>query len=237
VITEKQFALGFSGFWQGLLPMMENHIRSTNERLERFARPMVSSSPTATHGLVSELAFRMFVASAQARLPVEALSSGQIRACVEAATSHIRGMRQLSRTPVPDPRPDEIAEATLLAQRHTLFFKRADELILMPTFPGCGWLMECSGDVLSGSMLYEVKAGQRGFRSLDIRQALIYCALNFAAKHHDIASVCLVNPRLGVFVEEDLEDLCLSLSGAPAVEVLAAIVEYCSESQDRYNIG
>jgi hypothetical protein len=46
-----------------------------------------------------------------------------------------------------------------------------------------------------------------------------------------------VNPRLGAFVEADLEDLCLSLSGAPAVEVLAAIVEYCSESQDRYNIG
>lgn len=237
MITEKQFALGFSGFWQSLLPMMENHIRSTNERLQRFARPMVSSAPTATHGLVSELAFRMFVTSAHEKLPVEDLSSDQIRACVEAATSHIRGMRQLSRTPVPDPRPNEIAEATLLAERHALFFKRADELILMPTFPGCGWLMECSGDVISDSMLYEVKAGQRGFRSLDVRQTLIYCALNFAAKQHDIASVCLVNPRLGVFIEEDLEDLCLSLSGAPAVEVLAAIVEYCSESQDRYNIG
>jgi hypothetical protein len=26
-------------------------------------------------------------------------------------------------------------------------------------------------------------AGQRGFRSLDVRQTLIYCALNFAAKN------------------------------------------------------
>jgi hypothetical protein len=198
---------------------------------------MVSTAPASTHGLVSELAFRMFVASSQAKRPVDDLSSDQIRACVEAATSHIREMRQLSRTPVPDPRPNEIAEATLLGKRHTLFFTRADELILMPTFPGCGWLMECSGDVISGSMLYEVKAGQRGFRSLDIRQTLIYCALNFAAKQHDIASVCLVNPRLGVFVQEDLEELCLNLAGAPAVEVLASIVEHCSESQDRYNIG
>ena len=137
-------------------------------------------------------------------------------------------MRQLSRTPVPDPKANEIAEATLLAERHAIFFKRADELVLMPTFPGCGWLMECSGDVISGSASYKVKAGQRGFRSLDVRQTLIYCALNFAAKQHDIASVFLVNPRLGVFIEADLEDLCLSLSGAPAVEVLAAIVEYCS---------
>ena len=118
-----------------------------------------------------------------------------------------------------------------------VFFARTQSLILMPTFPGCGWLMECSGDAIAGSILYEIKAGQRGFRNIDFRQTLIYCALNFAAKNYDIASVCLVNPRLGVFVEEHLEALCMNTSGAPAVEVLAAIVEYSSETQDRYNAG
>lgn len=71
----------------------------------------------------------------------------------------------------------------------------------------------------------------------DLRQVLIYCALNFAAKGYDISSVCLVNPRAGTYVEEDVEFLCRAASGASAVEVLAAIVEYCSESQDRYQTG
>jgi len=38
VITEKQFALGFAGFWRSLLPMMETHIRSTNEQLQTATR-------------------------------------------------------------------------------------------------------------------------------------------------------------------------------------------------------
>ena len=237
VITEKQFALGFSGFWQSLLPMMQDYVRSVNERVQRFAEPMPSNAPIATHGLISELSFRLFVASARSGVPIDHLSSGQVAECVEAATSHIRSMRQLSRTPISDPQPPAMSEAKVLGERHALFFARSESLILMPAFPGCGWIMECSGDAIAGPILYEVKAGQRGFRNIDIRQTLIYCALNFAAKKYDIASVCLVNPRLGVFIEEQLEVLCVSASGAPAVEVLAAIVEYSSETQDRYNAG
>ena len=237
MITEKQFALGCSGFWQGLLPMLERHIRAVNVQVQRFAPPIVSSAPAASRGLVSELAFRLFVASVRTGLPIADLPSDEIGGSVEAATTHIRRMRQLSRRPVPDPRSLELAEATILAERHARFFQRTEQLTLLPTFPGCGWLMECAGDVLSGATLYEVKAGERGFRSIDMRQTLIYCALNFAAKRYDIAAVCLVNPRLGIVVEEDLEHLCGAASGAPAVEVLAAIVEYCSESQERYQIG
>ncbi len=53
----------------------------------------------------------------------------------------------------------------------------------------------------------------------------------------DISHVCRVNPWVGTYLEEHLEELCGAASGMSAVEVLAAIVEYCSESQDGYRTG
>jgi len=234
VITEKQFALGYSGFWSGLLPMLERHIREVNLQVQRFAPPFASRTAPSAHGLINELAFRVFVASARSRTAPAELTPDALAASIDGATSHIRHMRQLSRTPIADPTSPQLLEATALAERHLLFFERERTLTMLPVFPGCGWVMECAGDVLSGSTLFEVKAGQRGFRSLDVRQTLVYCALNFAAKTYDISTVCLVNPRTGLFAEESLEDLCRAVSGASAVETLAAIVEYCSESHDHY---
>ena len=237
MITEKQFALGFSGFWQGLLPMLERHVRAVNLNVRRIAPPVRSQIKPAAHGIVNELAFRLFAAASASGDPIDSLSTEAIESAIGSATAHIRGLRQLSRTPIRGPETDELREAMALAKRHVRFFRRKGDLKLLPGFPGCGWLSECAGDVLAKETLFEVKSGQRGFRSTDLRQVLVYCALNFAAKDFDISQVCLVNPRVGVYLEEDLEELCGAASGASAVEVLAAIVEYCSESQDRYQIG
>jgi hypothetical protein len=125
--------LGFSGFGQSLLPRMQDHVRSANAGVRRFAEPMPSSAPVAAHGLISELAFRLFAASARLGLPIGNILSGEVEACIEAATSHIRGMRQLSRKPISNPQPLAMSEARLLAERHALFFARTGSLILMTT--------------------------------------------------------------------------------------------------------
>ena len=59
----------------------------------------------------------------------------------------------------------------------------------------------------------------------DFRQVLIYAPLNFQSRRYDIDSVCLVNPRLGIYLQEDLNNLCLELAGAPAIEVFAEIID------------
>lgn len=236
MITEKDFANGFSGFWSGLLPMLELRIRELNLISERFLPPLKSELPATTHGLVNEMGFRIFETAIRQGVSLAELTQEAIAAAAAAATSHIRHMRQLSRAPIPDATSLDIAEAKQLAERYARFFRNKHPF-LQPAFPGCGWLSECSGDALVDSTLFEFKAGQRKFRSIDVRQALIYCALNFAAKRYDITTLCLVNPRLGTFVEEDLELLCQEISGASAVETLSAIVEYCSEAHDRYQAG
>jgi hypothetical protein len=73
-------------------------------------------------------------------------------------------------------------------------------------------------------------------RSTGLKKQSHYCALNFASKTYDIAHVCLVNPRLGVYLGEPLQRLCLELSGKTASEVMGEIVQYISDPIDRYAV-
>jgi hypothetical protein len=124
-----------------------------------------------------------------------------------------------------------IGEAKSLAERLESFVQRFPgcNVKIAPSFPGCGWLDECSGDLLIDKVLCEVKAGENRFQGRDFRQVLIYAALNFQSRRYDIGSVCLVNPRLGIYIHEDLDDLCFGLAGAPATEVFAEIVDFISQ--------
>ena len=88
----------------------------------------------------------------------------------------------------------------------------------------------CNGDLLLDDVLCEVKAGTSKFRGRDLRQVLTYVALNFAAEGFPITSICLVNPRTGVWFREDLDRLSMQLAGASSNEVLSEIIRYVSES-------
>lgn len=127
-------------------------------------------------------------------------------------------------------------EALLLAGRLTSYFsaKPWQTLNPKPFFPGCGWIDDAEGDVLGNHTLFEIKAGERQFRSADIRQLLCYCALGFSAKLYDIDSVCLLNPRSGTFFQDDLETLCQRIAGMSAADVLGEIVNYVSEPLSLY---
>lgn len=204
-----------------------------NRSLERFAPPMASSSVEATRrGLVNEAAFRLFAATRSTRQPVSTLDHASTEAAWMQAALHVRTMRQYGRTPLdPMARTGELEEALTLASRITSFFAgyNPEEFHVEPKFFGCGWVNEARGDVLTDSTLFEIKAGERHFRSVDVQQLLTYCALNFATKTFNITHVGLVNPRVGTFIVFDLDDLCIECAGCSAADVLDDIIQYISE--------
>ena len=104
------------------------------------------------------------------------------------------------------------------------------EVIFEPEFSGCGFVDFSVGDILIGEELYEVKAGERQFRSTDVRQLLTYCALNFAAKRYSIKKAGCVNPRRGTYFSFDVNALAFEMSGKSSTELLAEIVYYMSNS-------
>lgn len=97
-------------------------------------------------------------------------------------------------------------------------------LVPEPEFPGCGIIDSCSGDLLVGDILFEVKAGERAFLSIDIRQLVTYAALNSNANKFKIGKIGLFNPRVGMRAEFDLDELCFEISGKKTAELLSEII-------------
>lgn len=92
-----------------------------------------------------------------------------------------------------------------------------------PLFRGCGILSECRGDILADDLLIEVKAGDRGFRAVDLRQILVYSALAREAGDVRIKRICLMNPRWGVSWSATLDDAATSCGASSSAELLEEI--------------
>jgi hypothetical protein len=248
--SEKHFALSHTGFWNTLLPLEESYVRTHNLALERFATPLKASDAPDQHGIINEAAFRVFSAVCLSGQRPAELSVAGVAECAAEAYQHIRRLRQFSRTPIRPISDRGKREAIELATRLTDFFtadgrgrpqralaSRIVSLRPRPVFPGCGWVDEAEGDILADNTLGEVKAGDRLFRGTDLRQILVYAALNFSAKTYQIDAFALINPRLGVFFEDDLETLAQKTSGASASQILGEIVHYISEPIGQYRMG
>jgi hypothetical protein len=119
-------------------------------------------------------------------------------------------------------------EAGTLALRLLHYFGDSGSTLLRPSFPGCGVLSSCEGDLIQGTCLYEIKAGDRPFRIVDLRQLLVYSALAYAAGRLAFSRVGLLNPRRGVMWHTSLEDVCQSIAGLSMNDTLSALVEQFS---------
>jgi hypothetical protein len=153
---------------------------------------------------------------------------------IEAARAARATISRLERIDAPDvdnPSEAERKEINIIADRLQTFFLRVSEgrgFEVQPKFPGCGIIDTCFGDVRVGDALYEVKAGERTFRSMDLRQLLIYAALCKSARMQPLHRVGLFNPRVGVSFCAGLDHLCLEVSGTSSEELLTEIVRVIS---------
>jgi hypothetical protein len=237
VITERAFASSHAAFWNDLLPMGEHYIRVANRLVERFDEPLSAGTVPGQFGLVNELSFRLYAHATGCGLEVPELTADVLQLQAAVSKQFIESFRQHGRQPLAALGEDGLRDAMVLGDRIAKFFSDVGVPVqVMPRFPGCGWVGECSGDVLAGRALYEIKAGARSFRMLDVRQLLTYCALNFASKLHQLEFVGLMNPREGVYMMEPLNSLCDALAGRNAIDVLGDIVDYVSQCHDNYGV-
>ena len=73
-----------------------------------------------------------------------------------------------------------------------------------------------------------MKAGDRHFRITDLRQIIIYLALNFYSQQYQLAKVALVNPRTGKNFECSIDILIESCSGRKSVDVFSDVIDFVS---------
>lgn len=214
LISEKQFAALYTSFWASVLPLSEAALRAMNLRVNRVYEPLETACPAVLNGFVNELAFRLTEASNGTA--GDAVPSNVTPEVYSSTEAYIMRLPRPAVPSSPCERDTATSDALAIAQRLTEMIGRARgtrSVSFRPPFLGCGMLDACEGDVLIGEDLWEVKSGDRHFRQTDIRQLLIYCALNHAARSRQIDCFSLVNPRAGVVADGTISDLTHDVAG------------------------
>lgn len=216
--------------------MCEHFVRRLNlGGLDRLWRPMPESTTSKRRALIAEYAFSQFV-------EIEAQGDKRDRSADGANLIKQRAWEATFTRLAPFVREglvlnsnfaqDELSEIEQIKTRLLHFFiDRTRRLVLRPVFNGCGFVDASEGDVIYGTSIYEVKTVERLFRSSDIRQVLIYAALNFASRQFNVDKIALVNPRRGQFCELDLEIVCSEISGLTSEELFANIIDAISSGE------
>jgi hypothetical protein len=230
LISELTFSREYGSFWRGLTPTSEAFIRQVNLGLsERWYRPLTGETVSARRAFVNELGFCLFrdLAGGDWRGRGWVRPSDRdavVQAAVGEAWRRVGPLAERAGDERIGVEEGELREAIGLAGRLQAYFREVRELIIEPTFAGCGVVDQCRGDLLADSTLTEIKAGERPFRSVDIRQILTYLALNHAAPEPKaILEVCLLNPRLGLAFKTTVQDLCFNVSGLETRQLLDSV--------------
>lgn len=234
MITEKHFVHSYSSFWKDLLPMENEYIRLINSSAELVFDELVCRTDPAHRGLINELASLIYAESVFRDMQVLDVSLLNVDELERRAIQHVKQMRQFNRTGPGRLDAEERQEACDLAVRISTCVRYIGpkRIRVIVPLPGCGRVDGCSADMVLDDALVEMKCGQRHFRSVDMRQLLVYAALNYASKSMDIDKLILVNPRCGTLHREPVEIVCRRLSGSSAADVLGQIVDCMSAHRD-----
>jgi hypothetical protein len=225
MISERKFARSYSSFWRLVLPLSEAYVRHINLRRSKYVEAFRLSVPSERSALVSEMGYRFFT---DLRLTKKAFEEDLLKKISFQAWEYIKSLSG-SLVDLSPPSEQDEGDALVLADRMSNFFaiyEAGQKVLGRPQFVGCGLVDSCEGDILAGSVLYEIKNVERDFRAVDLRQLIVYCALNYAEKSYEIDAIGLLNARGGTFFRISIDALCRGMAGAPSGEVLSEVVRF-----------
>jgi len=238
MISEKEFAGGFTAFWAECLPLLNPQVLAEfnlmgtplAEGRRGLVKPLASAGDSSNNDVIAETAFGLFAASVKVGKDVLTLAQDQalIKGIGDSAIERILGLRGywMTKRHIINTPTDQAVE---LAKRLEDFFAaRPDErpITIQPRFKGCGVLDSCYGDILAARKLYESKMVARNMRSADLRQLLIYCVLNYCSQQYKIENFAVLNVRRAIVYEFSVDYLARRVSGRTAPELFHQIADF-----------
>lgn len=239
MISEREFSHGFSAFWSVHASLMTPqyisrlNLNGVRMRKDKQLLPPIDTKGSSDNDVASEIAFGAIDRALEIGIRVADvfLDEASLSMVVTDALAKIELLRR-DETNRPVAKKSTLGMAHELSSRveHYLKSQFKDEMIkVAPFFRGCGLFDNCYGDILASTSLIEIKMVDRNLRSADIKQALLYCALNFASKQYEISHIVILNPLRGLVYELDIEDLADGISRRPSVELFHEMLQYSSE--------
>jgi hypothetical protein len=237
-MNERDIANGFSAVWSEFFPMLSpTFIVAFNDA---FVHPILGSAgivqavpskaKTVRPDVLAEFGFRLASAAFEAGISVKAAARDKsvLDAADAAASKRIREFRPNLRLEELRLNKPEQQEGARLAAVYEEFLKLwpTESATFSPLIRGNGLLSSCFADLSVGSTLFEIKTVVRPFHSRDLRQLLVYLALQSATGERRWDYGGLFNPRLSVFCTFNIDWLVTRLSGGrPPKLVFADFVQ------------
>lgn len=241
MISELHFIKTYNFFWNSLFNSAEDYIKSVNSvKIELFPLSIEFNDKPNRRILVNNIAFKMFQLGAEERQLPSTLISSAIVDLKQITSDQKNRLKNL--------RFGNLISTDLSAEENSIIISMADRiynqyhtkegLVISPLFKGCGMLFSSYGDVIYENTLVEIKAGDRNFKSIDLRQLYTYMALEYASTKRIFNHVELYNPRLGYLWREDIDTVSNSISGFSTVEILDEIISYLIDGMEfKTNMG
>lgn len=239
MISARLFSQSFPGFWGELLPLLTPaFVHMVNESF--ISVPVALEVPKASgesdSAVIAECAFFLAQAASERNVTAHELcqdSGLMFQALREALreVSRFEGVEAHEPFPLTEP---EHAEVVALTQNYQHFLQRRSlgrDVVFHPVVPGAGFIDSCEADLSVGEILFEVKTVNRNLAGKDIRQLIVYLALQSATGNRRWSRAGFFNPRKAIFHEFDIDDLISQMAGGKtAGEVFHEIVSFAGQS-------
>ncbi|MBR6125600.1 hypothetical protein IKQ19_18745 [Candidatus Saccharibacteria bacterium] len=218
MISETTFARGYSSFWMERFPWLNSYVQSVNSyKLEKFSSQIIDYDRVEHRSINNVMAFIHF-----RNLMKD--SSFTIEKSKEEA---LRYMQRFPRNNLSTYCFDSNDQRVVYGQISNLKRIPIRDAIFDPDFSGCGIIDNCRGDILQGNKLIEVKGGNRYIQPADIKQLIVYLALDWISSNkYNIYQVEIYNPRVGFSWTTDADDLFRSVTSFTKEEVLEQLTKY-----------
>lgn len=246
MISERSFARSFHSFWNELLPLLTPRFVSlfneayqkalldnSGKNLVLLTLPIGINRPD----IVAEFAFRLALLARKENLSLhhlrqrESLIAIAQRRAFELIQKY-EGMKPETNVPLSQV---ELCEAFRLCERYETLYAAFPENIpveFCPKFDGSGFINSSEGDIGIGDTLIEVKTTSRRCSGKDLRQLIIYLALDANAGLKRWSHIGLFNPRRGTLHCAEINAIILRLSGGkPRSDVLAELIAFAESNE------
>ena len=239
MISERQFARGFQQLWREVLPLLTPHFVTVfnevycQKLMEKNGTqaPVVASSDSTDSSMVAEFAFHLVRLANERSIPLTDVGHDQ-RLLSDAEKVALTLIRKYESRQAAIPRGlslVERAESLLLVKNYSIFLSDHSKSAIEfgPHIPGAGFVNSCRGDLSVSTALFEIKTMNRNIAGKDIRQLLVYLALQAASGTRRWSQAGFFNPRRALVYPFSIDRVIPLLAGGRLTsEVFDQMVEY-----------
>ncbi|WP_155833706.1 hypothetical protein [Halomonas sp. BC04] len=238
MISEKNIASEFKGFWSESLPLLTpSFVRVFNEvsliDLTEYHQTKIRRVPIGPqvekHDLVAEFAFQLAMRAHEKSLWIDELKldKSNVEAAYIGATSFLKKYEAGNGVIVLN--ENEVEESFTLAEQYDYFIetRKADDIEFSPQVAGAGFLGLCKADLSIDETLYEVKTVSRNIAGKDIKQLLIYLALQHSTGRQRWKYAGFYNPRKAQCYRFSIDHLIYRTSGGKSTsELFSDVIDF-----------